>query len=138
MSRLLTRGLLWAGALWLGLAVYGAASAQNTDYLIMRETQLRKRATQVVMPAYPARAMKLRAKGVAVTEVEINERGEVVSAEVVEAPDASIEKALADALKQWKFEPATDNGVTYNVKGKLTFYFVIEGSKFLVRNPRQF
>jgi TonB family protein len=51
---------------------------------------------------------------VAVGGVQINERGEVTSVNVLEAPDESIEKALADALKQWKFEPAADNGVAFN------------------------
>ena len=138
MSGMVTRGLLWACALLPCLAVCGAAAAQNIDYVLMRESVLRKRAVKVVMPVYHARAIKLRAKGVAVGEVQINERGEVTSVNVLDAPDESIEKALADALKQWKFQPLTDNGVAFNVEGKLTFYFVIEGSKFLVKNPRQF
>ena len=138
MSRMLTRGPLCASVLLLGLALCGAAAAQLTNYIVMRETVLRKRATRVVMPAYPARAKKLRAKGVAVGEVEIDGRGEVVSAKALEAPDESIEKALAEALAQWRFEPVVENGVSHNVKGKLTFYYVIEGDKFFVKNPRQF
>lgn len=138
MSRMLTRGSLCASLLLFGLAACVAAAAQLTNYIAMRETQLRKRATRVVMPAYPARARKLRAKGVAVGEVEIDGRGEVLSAKALQAPDESIEKALAEALAQWRFEPVIENGVSHNVKGKLTFYYVIEGDKFFVRNPRQF
>lgn len=138
MSSMPARGALCASVLLFGLAVCGAASAQLTDYVVMRETVLRKRATRVVMPAYPARAKKLRAKGVAVGEVEINGRGEVVSAKVLQAPEESIGKALAEALAQWRFEPVVEDGVSHTVKGKLTFYYVTEGGKFFVRNPRQF
>lgn len=138
MSRMLTRGSLRACVLLFGLAACGTAAAQFTNYIVMRETVLRKRATRVVMPAYPARAKKLRAKGVAVGEVAINDRGEVISAKALEAPDESIEKALAEALVQWRFEPVIENGVSHNVKGKLTFYYVTEGGKFVVKNPRQF
>jgi TonB family protein len=138
MSRKFTRGSLCGYVLLFGLAVCGTAAAQFTDYIVMRETLLRKRATRVVMPAYPARARKLRAKGVAVGEVMINSSGEVVSAKALEAPDESIEKELAEALMQWRFEPVIENGVSHNVKGKLTFYYVMEGGKFFVKNPRQF
>jgi len=138
MSRMLTRGSLCASVLLFGLAACIAAAAQLTNYIVMRETVLRKRATRVVMPAYPERARKLRAEGVAVGEVEINGRGEVISAKALQAPEESIEKALVEALTQWRFEPVIENGVSLSVKGKLTFYYVIEGDKFFVKNPRQF
>ena len=104
------------------------------------EASLRKIATKVVMPNYPHESIKRGAKGVAVAELVIGVAGDVSNAEVLEAPDALIEKAVLEAVKQWKFRPTNvKGGGPVSVRGKLTFYFEInEKGQGKVENPRQY
>ncbi|HLG17705.1 MAG TPA: energy transducer TonB [Blastocatellia bacterium] len=88
------------------------------------------------MPDYPPRSAKNRATGVSVTELEINEAGNVERVDVLQAPDEYIEAALINAISRWKFEPSMHKGRAWRVKGKLTFYFVVERGKARVMNPK--
>lgn len=96
---------------------------------------LRKNASNTVAPDYPAESKRRGAKGVAVTQLEIDEKGDVAKIEVLEAPDPHIEEAVIKAVRQWKFPSVTVKGKPRRVIGKLTFYFVIERGKATVRSP---
>jgi hypothetical protein len=42
-------------------------------------------------------------------------------------------------MKQWKFKPAKLNEKPVSIRGKITFYFVIDAKgKGEVKNPKQF
>jgi TonB family protein len=63
----------------------------------------------------------------------------VTDAAVLEAPAEAMRRAALDAVRQWKFKPSTLEGEPVSVRGKLTFYFVIDkDSKARVENPKQF
>jgi TonB family protein len=61
-----------------------------------------------VTPRYPTSARLSRAEGVVTVALEINERGDVVSAKATNGP-ASLREAAEDAARQWKFAPARQN-----------------------------
>jgi TonB family protein len=102
------------------------------------EQILRSRAVRTVLPLFPPEALKDR-KGqeVAVALLELNESGDVKTIKIVQANDQFIERAMYDAIKQWKFKPFEIGGQPACVQGKLTFYFVInENGKGVVKNPK--
>lgn len=104
------------------------------------EDGIRKSASKVVMPAYPEEARKRQESGVAVIELQYNGKGDVTEVLILEAPARAIGQAVSDAAKQWKFNPsATADGVSVSIRGKLTFYFVIDkDGQARVENPKQF
>jgi len=100
------------------------------------ETSMRRLATKVVMPEFPQEARKRGASGVSVAELEVDEQGDVSEVRVLEAPHESIKAAVVDAVRQWKFRRSTIGGEPVRVRSKLTFYYVNNGRKARVKNPR--
>jgi TonB family protein len=117
-----------------------AAPPQNDPAILVGEDGMRKSAAKTVMPAYPAEALKKHQQGVAVVELQFDGKGEITRVAVLEAPAASINEAVAAAVKQWKFTPSKRaDGRPVNIRGKLTFYFEIDkDGKGRVQNPKQF
>ncbi len=114
-------------------------SSQSSAAITVSEKSLRKMATKTVMPIFPAEAKQHGAKGVTVVELEFDDKGAVAQIEVLEAPDPLIKQSVIDAVKQWKLSPTTANEDPVDVRGKLTFYYVIdERGEGRVENPQQF
>ncbi len=103
------------------------------------EDGMRKSAEKTVMPVYPRETIKKEQQGIAVVEAQYNGKGEVTDAVVVEAPSPGIGQAVVEAVRQWKFKQSSLDGKPISVRGKLTFYFVIDkDKKARVENPKQF
>ncbi|HYG11707.1 MAG TPA: energy transducer TonB [Pyrinomonadaceae bacterium] len=103
------------------------------------EDGMRKSAEKTVMPVYPAETIKKAQQGIAVVEAQYNGKGEVTETIVIEAAAPEIGQAVVDAVKQWKFKSSSLDGKPISVRGKLTFYFVIDKNKQgRVENPKQF
>ena len=130
----LTALLLFVNAALLVLT----AGAQTIRSITVTEQALRHYAIKTVMPKYPAAARRKGAQGVVVAQLEVNEQGGLNKIEVLEAPDPSIEEAVRQAISEWRFKPATIGGKAVPLRGKLTFYYVIEKGKGRVKNPQQF
>jgi len=115
-----------------------AASAMQYKVATVPEKTLRQFAKVVVMPVYPDASRRSGAQGVAVAELKIDEEGTVQKVQILEAPDDAIGNAVVMALKSWKFQRPVDDstGKAVRLSGKLTFYFVIENGKGIVRNPQ--
>ena len=65
--------------------------------------------------------------------------GVVINVDVLEAPDSEIGSAIADAVRHWTFKPSSIRGVPVNIRGKLTFYCLIDSKGIgRVQNPKQF
>ena len=122
----------------ISVALSSVVSAQTIRSVTVTEVTLRKHALKVVMPKFPEAARRNRAQGVAVAQLEVNEQGDASRIEVLEAPDPSIEEAVKRALGEWRFKPASIGGKAVPLRGKLTFYYVIEKGKGRVKNPQQF
>src|SRR5688572_18184094 len=67
------------------------------------EVAFRRLAIRKVMPGFPEEAIKAKAQGVAVARVRLDEKGEIHSLEILQAPHESIARATADAVKNWAF-----------------------------------
>jgi TonB family protein len=63
-----------------------------------------------VEPEYSEEARKARLKGVVVLNFEIDETGHVVNPRVVTGLGHGLDEKAIEAVKKWKFDPATRNG----------------------------
>jgi TonB family protein len=113
---------------------------QSSEVVVrVGEDGMRKSAEKTVMPVYPAQTIKKAQQGIAMIEAQYNGKGEVTETIVVEAAAPEIGQAALEAVKQWKFKPSSLDGKPISVRGKLTFYFVIDKNKQgRVENPKQF
>lgn len=60
-----------------------------------------------IMPVYPEEARKGRVMGTVVLRLVIDENGTVVDATGLESPDPTLTVAAVEAVRQWRFRPAT-------------------------------
>lgn len=131
------RGGSVSSLLILGLSVTVAWGVQYKVATVPEKT-LRQFAKTVVMPIYPDIAQRNGVHGVAIAQLNIDEEGSVTNVEILEAPHESIGSAVVAAVKKWKFERPIDDstGKAVRLSGKLTFYFVIENGRGVVKNPK--
>lgn len=117
-----------------------SANSQNDETVVtVGEDGIRRSAAKTVMPIYPEDARKKGIKGVAVVELQYNGKGDVTNTRILQSPDSATGKAVVDAVKQWKFKPSKLEGKPISVRGKLTFYFVLNtNGNTEVRNPKQY
>jgi hypothetical protein len=101
------------------------------------EATLWTSASATVMPQYPPASVQRGSAGVAVTSLVIGADGAVRSANVLEAPDAEISRAVKNVLVMWTFQPVSVAGSTVPVEvvGKITLYFDVENGIGRVRTP---
>ena len=102
------------------------------------ETDIRRMATETHLPSYPEDAKNNQITGIAVVELHINEANRIDTVKVIEAPSKSIAEAAKASILQWKFSPPRPRDTVICLRGKLTFYFVIENGKPYVKNPRRY
>lgn len=123
----------------LACAVFFCSSielqAQVPKKVTAHEITLRKKATKLVVPKYPQKAIKRAATGPAIAEILISEEGNVLDVKILESPHESISVSMTDALKQWKFSPFTIKGQPQRVTGKITYYFTIQNRTGKVEAP---
>ena len=101
------------------------------------EGVLRKKATNVVRPAFPDVSFKKEVTGVVVAWIETDEQGDMVSVTILQSPNKEIGSAVKKALARWRFAPTTLKGKPVRVAGKLTFYYEIENGVGLVLSPEE-
>jgi eukaryotic-like serine/threonine-protein kinase len=65
--------------------------------------------------AYPARAQKSRMQGLVVVEMIVTETGEPIDLRIVESAGEILDRAVLDAVKTWRFEPARKEGLKVRV-----------------------
>lgn len=106
--------------------------------LTAREASIRDIAVRKVLPIFPPEAANASVSGVAVAQVRIDENGTLTSVEVLQAPHPSIAQATVAAIKQWEFKFTKNQATPECFNSKLTFYFVIEDGKALVKDPKRF
>ena len=65
---------------------------------------------------YPARAQKAHMQGLVVVEMIVTEKGEPTDLRVVESAGETLDQAVIDAVKTWRFEPAQKQGLKVRVR----------------------
>jgi len=64
---------------------------------------------------------------VTVAQIRLDEKGEISSVEILQAPHKSIARATAEAVRNWAFYfDSKKDEKPICISGKLTFYFVLE------------
>lgn len=79
-----------------------------------------------VDPSYPPDARAARVQGIVIVEVIVDETGMVREAHVLKGLPYGLEQAALDAVRQWRFEPATKDGQPVAVAMNLTINFRLE------------
>ena len=101
----------------LGAAsVYAAGDAPDTKPTPIRTPQ----------PEYPAELRAQNVEGTVVLAVSIDEKGEVATCEVTKSTDKRFEAAAVEAVRKWKFNPATKNKTPVSCKVTLPIRFSAE------------
>jgi protein TonB len=77
-------------------------------------------------PEYPAELRDLNLAGTVVLAVSIDEKGEVTTCEVTKSTDKRFEAAAVEAVRKWKFNPATKNKTPVSCKVTLPIRFAAE------------
>ncbi|MFL6259553.1 MAG: energy transducer TonB [Thermoanaerobaculia bacterium] len=94
-------------------------------------------------PVYTELARRARVTGTVILEAIINEQGDVENVRVLKDQPMGLDQAAVDAVKNWKFKPATKDGKPVKVYYVLTVNFQGNDSplpgpqlqKFLNANP---
>lgn len=77
-------------------------------------------------PVYTEIARKARVQGVVIVQAIIDKDGDVTNVKVLKGLPMGLEDAAVDAVKRWKFRPATLNGKPVAVYYNLTVNFRIQ------------
>jgi protein TonB len=77
-------------------------------------------------PQYTEIARKARIQGVVIVQAIIDKEGNVTNVKVLKGLPMGLEEAAVDAIKQWKFKPATLNGRPVTVYFNLTVNFKLQ------------
>jgi TonB family protein len=77
-------------------------------------------------PTYTEIARKARIQGVVIVQAIIDKQGNVTNVKVLKGLPMGLEEAAVDAMKQWKFKPATLNGRPVTVYYNLTVNFKLQ------------
>ncbi len=77
-------------------------------------------------PAYTEIARRARVQGVVIVQAIIDKQGNVTNVKVLKGLPMGLEEAAVDAIKQWKFKPATLNGKPVTVYYNLTVNFKLQ------------
>jgi len=77
-------------------------------------------------PQYTEIARKARIQGVVIVQAIIDREGSVTNVKVLKGLPMGLEEAAVDAIKQWKFKPATLNGKPVTVYFNLTVNFKLQ------------
>ena len=84
-----------------------------------------------VTPKYPEEARKKGIEGEVVVQALVDKKGEVQDLKILKNQSGSEElgKAAMDAVKQWKFKPATKKGDTVSIRIAIPIKFRLDDKK---------
>jgi TonB family protein len=80
-------------------------------------------ATRKVDPAYPLQLMRQNVAGTVILYAVIHADGSVGDVKVLRGVEDRLDRFASDAVAQWKFEPATKNGVPVDVEATFQIPF---------------
>jgi TonB family protein len=83
---------------------------------------------QRVNPKYPQEARDKRIAGVVIVEALVSREGDVRESKVLKPLPYGLDQAAVDAVKQWKFRPATYQGQPVDVLANFPVSFKLSGA----------
>ena len=109
------------------LASAQAQEESGKSFALMPESWARESATRMVTPDYPAAAIQQGVSGVVHIKFETDPDGEVVRIKVKPRTNSLLAKAVASAVRQWKFKAPRDlDGIAKPVISRLIFHFRLD------------
>jgi Ca-activated chloride channel family protein len=81
---------------------------------------------QSAPPSYPEAARRARIEGAVVTELDIDEAGVVTNVKVLRGLPLGLTEKAVEAVRQWRFNPATLNGRPVATKYVQTLHFKLD------------
>ena len=72
---------------------------------------------------YTAEARAKQIEGAVVLHADVNQEGYAVNVRIVRSLDPGLDANAVEALKKWRFQPATKNGEPVTVSATLEFNF---------------
>ncbi len=100
-----------------------AAQGSGPTYQPVREIQASRESHP---PRYPIEAIRDGVGGTVTVLADINERGHVVGARIEHSdPEGVFDAASLQAVVQWRFEPATRNGVAIREQVRVPITFSV-------------
>ncbi len=93
------------------------AKANPGDLIDLAAIDEQPKVQKSVDPVYPAQAMRFGKEGSVTVNALIDETGSVINTGILKGlkDDMGLEKAAADAVRKWKFQPAKKDGVKVKV-----------------------
>jgi len=79
-----------------------------------------------VQPVYTETARRARVQGIVIVEAIISRTGQVENVRVLKGLPMGLDQAAVDAVKRWRFRPATQGGRPVNVYFILTVNFKVQ------------
>lgn len=108
----------------------GSAASEQTgldeEVLAVEGTVTKPEAIAKAEPLYTETARRARIEGKVTIEAIIDKHGNVVSTRVLDSLPLGLDKAAVDAVKKWRFKPATQNGQPVNVRYILAVNFALQ------------
>ena len=84
------------------------------------------RVVKVVPPRYPPAARREGIEGTVLIAITIDERGHVVNPIALGEPNELLAQAAVAAVRQWEFQPHTENGLPTTVRVNQPVSFVLD------------
>jgi protein TonB len=82
---------------------------------------------RTVSPDYPDAMRHAGVSGVVTVNCLIDERGNVSEPKIEKSSHAAFERPAIDALKKWKFKPATEDGNAVSIRVSIPIKFICQG-----------
>ncbi|MGZ7065127.1 MAG: energy transducer TonB, partial [Candidatus Aminicenantales bacterium] len=94
-----------------------AAKANPGDLVDLAAADEQPKVQKSVDPVYPTQASRFGKEGSVTVNALIDETGSVINIGILKGlkDDMGLEKAAADAVRKWKFQPAKKDGVNVKV-----------------------
>jgi len=105
-----------------GLPATWSGRAPRVDGVVVLPPKL----VDAPRPAYPEEARKAKTQGMVVVDALIDERGAVQEVRLVRGQPDGLSEAAMEAVRKWRFEPATLDGSPVAVEYSLTVRFRLE------------
>ena len=100
------------------------ASVSFFESGVVNEGYLNSMASDLGRPSYPQDARNERAQGSVLVEIEINEKGELLSAKAVSG-NRRLWGSAESAVRKSKFKPTTGCGRPLRIKGTIFYNFIL-------------
>ncbi|HUR81985.1 MAG TPA: M56 family metallopeptidase [Thermoanaerobaculia bacterium] len=111
---------------WSAVRTFSAPPAPKSKYAPVGEGMTPPKLLSSVDPKYTEEAKKNGIYGIVIVQAMINERGTVDAVQVLKPLPYGLDQTAADAIRQWRFAPATVNGEPVPVSLNLTINFRLD------------